>query len=151
MPVNEKNPHNAQLLFTAHNTAILQPTQMRRDEIWLCCRQEGQDTELYPLQLQKKTASSRVMMKPMESSIWKDVTGPCPIYMPSGLIIWFRYTDTICLLYHKQSRRRFTSATAYLIPANLFYCKLSLQTFYEYASLINLSSFLYIRLSGITW
>ena len=72
----------------------------------------------------KKTASSRVMMKPMESSIWKDVTGPCPIYMPSGLIIWFRYTDTICLPYHKQSRRRFTSATAYLIPANLFYCKL---------------------------
>ncbi len=38
---HEKNPHNAQLLFTAHNTAILQPTQMRRDEIWLCCRQEG--------------------------------------------------------------------------------------------------------------
>ncbi len=50
----EKNPHNAQLLFTAHNTAILQPTQMRRDEIWLCCRQEGQDTELYPLSSYKK-------------------------------------------------------------------------------------------------
>ena len=51
---HEKNPHNAQLLFTAHNTAILQPTQMRRDEIWLCCRQEGHDTELYPLSSYKK-------------------------------------------------------------------------------------------------
>ena len=50
----ERNPHNAQLLFTAHNTAILQPAQMRRDEIWLCCRQEGQDTELYPLSSYKK-------------------------------------------------------------------------------------------------
>lgn len=50
----EKNPHNAQLLFTAHNTAILQPTQMRRDEIWLCCRQNEQDTELYPLSSYKK-------------------------------------------------------------------------------------------------
>ena len=51
---HERNPHNAQLLFTAHNTAILQPTQMRWDEIWLCCRQEGHDTELYPLSSYKK-------------------------------------------------------------------------------------------------
>lgn len=51
---NEKNPRNSQLLFTAHSTAILQPTLLRRDEIWLCCRQEGQDTELYPLSSYKK-------------------------------------------------------------------------------------------------
>ena len=79
----------------------------------------------------KKTASSRVMMKPTASSIWKVVTGPCPIYMPSGLIISSQCTDTICLLYHKESRRRFISATAYLIQASLFYCNLSLQTFYN--------------------
>lgn len=51
---SEKNPHNSQLLFTAHNTFILQPAMLRRDEIWLCCRQEGQDTELYPLTSYKK-------------------------------------------------------------------------------------------------
>ena len=50
----ETNPHNAQLLFTGHNTAILQPAILRRDEIWLCCRHEGLDTELYPLSSYKK-------------------------------------------------------------------------------------------------
>ena len=108
----ERNPHNAQLLFTAHNTAILQPAQMRRDEIWLCCRQEGQDTELYPLSSYKK--ENGLIPRNDEataSSIWKVVTGPCPIYMPSGLIISSQCTDTICLLYHKESRRRFISAT----------------------------------------
>lgn len=50
----EKNPHNAQLVFTAHNTAILTPGVMRRDEIYLCCRPEGKDAVLYPLSSYKK-------------------------------------------------------------------------------------------------
>ncbi len=50
----EKNPHNSQLLFTSHNTAVLQPTVLRRDEIWLCCRPEGKDALLYPLSSYKK-------------------------------------------------------------------------------------------------
>ncbi len=68
----EKNPHNAQLVFTAHNTAILTPGVMRRDEIYLCCRPEGKDAVLYPLSSYKrKTASSQEMTRPMENSIWK--------------------------------------------------------------------------------
>lgn len=50
----EKNPHNAQLVFTAHNTAILTPGVMRRDEIYLCCHPEGKDAVLYPLSSYKK-------------------------------------------------------------------------------------------------
>ena len=50
----EKNSRNAQLLFTAHNTALLQPAYMRRDEIWLCCAKPDGDRELYPLSSYKK-------------------------------------------------------------------------------------------------
>lgn len=50
----EKNPRNAQLFFTAHNTAILTPALMRRDEIYLCCRPEGRDGAVYPLSSYKK-------------------------------------------------------------------------------------------------
>ena len=68
----EKNPHNAQLVFTADNMAILTPGVMRRDEICLCCRPEGKDAVLYPLSsYKKKTASSQEMTRPMENSIWK--------------------------------------------------------------------------------
>ena len=51
---HEKNPHHAQLVFTSHNTAILNPSVMRRDEICLCCRPEGTDAVLYPLSSYKK-------------------------------------------------------------------------------------------------
>lgn len=50
----EKNPHGAQLIFTSHNTAILMPTVLRRDEIWLCSRPAGEDAQLYPLSWYKK-------------------------------------------------------------------------------------------------
>lgn len=50
----EKNPHGAQLIFTSHNTAILTPAVLRRDEIWLCSRPSGQDAQLYPLSWYKK-------------------------------------------------------------------------------------------------
>ena len=51
---HEKKPHHAQLVFTSHNTAILNPAVMRRDEICLCCRPEGTDAVLYPLSSYKK-------------------------------------------------------------------------------------------------
>ena len=50
----EKNPHGSQLIFTSHNTAILMPTVLRRDEIWLCSRPTGEDAQLYPLSWYKK-------------------------------------------------------------------------------------------------
>lgn len=50
----ETNPHGAQLLFTGHNTAILTPSDLRRDSIWLCCRPEGREASLYPLTSYRK-------------------------------------------------------------------------------------------------
>lgn len=51
---HDTNPNQAQLVFTSHNTALLTPTAMRRDEICLCCRPEGEDAMLYPLSSYKK-------------------------------------------------------------------------------------------------
>lgn len=50
----ENNPHGAQLIFTSHNTALLTPAALRRDEIWLCCRPAGREAALYPLSSYKK-------------------------------------------------------------------------------------------------
>lgn len=46
---NETNPNNAQLVFTTHETSILNQKVFRRDQIWFCEKGEQQDTTLYPL------------------------------------------------------------------------------------------------------
>lgn len=47
---NEKtNPKNAQLVFTTHETSILNQEVFRRDQIWFCERNEKQFSILYPL------------------------------------------------------------------------------------------------------
>lgn len=47
---NEKtNPHNAQLIFTTHETSILNQDVFRRDQIWFCEKNDDQATNLYPL------------------------------------------------------------------------------------------------------
>ena len=43
------NPENAQLIFTTHETAILNQEIFRRDQIWFCDKGEEQATTLYPL------------------------------------------------------------------------------------------------------
>ncbi len=45
----ELNPHGAQLIFTTHETSILDQALFRRDQIWFCERQPDQSTQLYPL------------------------------------------------------------------------------------------------------
>ena len=44
-----KNKMGAQLIFTTHNTSILNQDNFRRDQIWFCSRNGGQETELFPL------------------------------------------------------------------------------------------------------
>lgn len=51
---HEINPHGSQLIFSSHNTAILAPAILRRDEIWLCSRSDAGDAQLYPLSWYKK-------------------------------------------------------------------------------------------------
>lgn len=43
------NPHNAQLVFTTHETSILNQDVFRRDQVWFCEKNNEQATSLYPL------------------------------------------------------------------------------------------------------
>jgi len=43
------NPNNAQLIFTTHETSILNQYVFRRDQIWFCEKNGEQATSLYPL------------------------------------------------------------------------------------------------------
>ncbi|MGK7346068.1 MAG: AAA family ATPase [Candidatus Nitrospinota bacterium M3_3B_026] len=46
---SETNPKNAQLVFTTHETSILNQEVFRRDQIWFCEKGQDQATTLYPL------------------------------------------------------------------------------------------------------
>jgi len=46
---NEMNPKNAQLVFTTHETSILDQNVFRRDQVWFCEKDYSQSTRLYPL------------------------------------------------------------------------------------------------------
>ena len=43
------NERGAQLIFTTHNTSILDQNVFRRDQIWFCERNDAQETQLFPL------------------------------------------------------------------------------------------------------
>ncbi len=45
----ETNPNNAQLIFTTHETSILNQEVLRRDQIWFCEKDNTKGTCLYPL------------------------------------------------------------------------------------------------------
>ncbi len=47
---NQKtNPKNAQLVFTTHETSILNQEILRRDQIWFCEKDKTQATQVFPL------------------------------------------------------------------------------------------------------
>lgn len=43
------NPNNAQLVFTTHETSILNSEMFRRDQIWFCDKDASKSTQLFPL------------------------------------------------------------------------------------------------------
>lgn len=45
----DTNPKNAQLIFSTHDTSILNQEIFRRDQIWFCDKDSNQATRLYPL------------------------------------------------------------------------------------------------------
>lgn len=45
----ETNSNNAQLVFTTHETSILDQDIFRRDQVWFCEKDSNQATRLYPL------------------------------------------------------------------------------------------------------
>jgi AAA15 family ATPase/GTPase len=46
---NETNPKNAQLVFTTHETSILNQEVFRRDQVWFCEKSDHRSTTLFPL------------------------------------------------------------------------------------------------------
>ena len=46
---NEKNNKGAQLIFSTHETSILNQDILRHDQVWFCERGSSQDTRLFPL------------------------------------------------------------------------------------------------------
>lgn len=46
---NATNPKNAQLVFTTHETSIMDQEHFRRDQVWFCEKTADQATKLYPL------------------------------------------------------------------------------------------------------
>lgn len=46
----QTNPHHAQLVFTTHDTSLLDETLLRRDQIWFTEKDASGATELYSLQ-----------------------------------------------------------------------------------------------------
>lgn len=44
------NPNGAQLVFTTHDTSLLDPTLLRRDQVWFTAKDEAGATDLYSLQ-----------------------------------------------------------------------------------------------------
>jgi AAA15 family ATPase/GTPase len=46
---SKTNPKNAQLVFTTHETSILNQEVFRRDQVWFCEKNQQQATILYPL------------------------------------------------------------------------------------------------------
>ena len=45
----ETNRHNAQLVFTTHDTTVLDQTLLRRDQVWFVEKDAANSTRLYPL------------------------------------------------------------------------------------------------------
>lgn len=46
---NQTNPRNAQLVFTTHETSILNQDVFRRDQVWFCEKNQQDASVLYPL------------------------------------------------------------------------------------------------------
>ena len=46
---DETNPKNAQLVFTTHETSILNQEVFRRDQVWFCEKSDHRSTTLFPL------------------------------------------------------------------------------------------------------
>jgi AAA15 family ATPase/GTPase len=44
-----ENPHGAQLIFTTHDTTLLEPELLRRDQVWFTEKDDSGATHLYPL------------------------------------------------------------------------------------------------------
>ncbi|CAJ2376695.1 MAG: RloA protein [Arenicellales bacterium IbO2] len=46
---DRSNPNNSQLIFTTHETSLLDQNFLRRDQIWFCEKTKDNATSLYPL------------------------------------------------------------------------------------------------------
>nr|VFK16168.1 MAG: hypothetical protein BECKLPF1236B_GA0070989_109013 [Candidatus Kentron sp. LPFa] len=80
---NETNPKNAQLIFTTHETSILNQEMFRRDQIWFCEKNEIQSTNLYPL----TDFSPRKGRENLELAYLSGRYGALPYVKPLGKVL----------------------------------------------------------------
>ena len=77
---NETNQSNAQILFTTHNPLLLDPTLIRRDQIWFADKDDEGATHLYPLSDYKPRKSESLIRGYMAGRY-----GAVP-FIPEGLL-----------------------------------------------------------------
>ena len=75
------NPKNAQLIFTTHETSLLNQATLRRDQIWFCEKDKTQKTDLYPL----TDFSPRKGRENLEASYLSGRYGALPYIEPDEL------------------------------------------------------------------
>lgn len=71
---SKTNQKNGQLIFSTHDTSILDTKILRRDQIWFVEKDDNQATQLYPL-----TDFHPRKKKPLKKVIFKADLGPYPI------------------------------------------------------------------------
>ncbi len=76
------NPKNAQLIFTTHETSILDQDVFRRDQIWFCKKETDQSTEIYPL----SDFSPRKGVENLEKSYLAGRYSALPVVSTLGLL-----------------------------------------------------------------
>jgi len=76
---NKTNPHNAQLVFTTHETSILNQDVFRRDQIWFCEKNTQHSTEVYSL----TDFSPRKNRENLESAYLSGRYGSLPFVNPT--------------------------------------------------------------------
>ena len=81
------NPANAQLVFTTHETHMLDQTILRRDQVWFCEKDDTQATRVFPL----TDFRPRKMRENLEAAYLSGRYGAVP-YIPSHKLTTGRRT-----------------------------------------------------------
>jgi len=77
---NTTNTGNAQLIFTTHETSMLNQKILRRDQIWFCEKDENQATAVYPL----TDFHPRKRVENLELAYLSGRYGALPYYTPAS-------------------------------------------------------------------
>jgi hypothetical protein len=86
---DKENPKGAQILFTTHNPLLLDPTLLRRDQIWFTDKDDDAAAHLYPLTDYQPRKGESLVRGYMSGRY-----GAVP-FVPEGLLGSFRAHETV--------------------------------------------------------